>query len=1017
MTRTTVCLAFCIAVSCATHGAWARGALCLTFDDRNFDAWEKNIPLFAKYGAHATFFVCGPIDARAEECLRSLSAAGHSIGLHGFGHRRAPDLLAKLGEEGFVREEILPQLSVCRAKGLPVRSYAYPFSSRTPQTDALLLRHFGRLRAGWGGDSTPRTMDEVSGMRVLVGMCGTHPDDVPKKIADMMPMLAASNSVLVAYAHSIEPDGARHDNHHMRRADLEAILAAAKAAGVGIVGFDELPGTPPAPRLSDRVAWSVVRPDSAGGFIQKYSRYVASILGETTGSQVPCVKESAWKGVGRAVFIGDTAKARAEGLSSSGMPYEEYAVKSVGEHVVVVGSGVTGTVYAMFEFLSRGLGVEHFDPWNRHVPSVPDPDLRHLDIRRAPDFLYRHIFDLSGWTDGPFEYRAALKASECRLPNPIFGSPGTIHTFHDYQKDWPADRTDWLAKDEGGAPRKLTGKLGPCFCMTNPDARADFRRKFVAFIASDEEDKRKFGIHPPFIYNVSQNDAAEYFCKCPRCMAVETRAGASGLLLDFINGLAAAVPASRPDILVSTAAYSFTEKPPLDDTRAADNVMVELSHTKGNYYVPVESDTTSVFRAYLDGWSRKAKNLSVWDYWIFYWDSFPSVYHNIERIPRDIRYYKSRGVRSLRFESEAADTASFFALKNWLGFRMMDNTGDDPAALVESFFTHYYGAAGAEMRELMEYIALRQKGQYASVFDIGHKQYEVPPRPWLDREFFARCDDIFSRAEAKVASDAHARLNVRRERIPVDISLMRMYDSISPSVSRDALAARYSAAAEAFARERERPDRLNGKLMKIKAEADRCRKADEIRRVASAPLPRLRIPRSPEKATCREWYDNNGFRTDRRLSVSASVDDSGVLEIGLQDEDIADARLVAGRHIWDGDEWEVFLMDARNDYLQVLVDPNGRFEVFTSIGGVQRAVPPDGVSVASERSGGTWRVRLRFAADGLPVGKAVRGDFFRSTATCKYAWAPTGADNFRLKHKFGWFELSDSRTKENKDKP
>ena len=141
---------------------------------------------------------------------------------------------------------------------------------------------------------------------------------------------------------------------------------------------------------------------------------------------------------------------------------------------------------------------------------------------------------------------------------------------------------------------------------------------------------------------------------------------------------------------------------------------------------------------------------------------------------------------------------------------------------------------------------------------------------------------------------------------------------------------------------------------------------------------------------CREWYDNNGFRTDRRLAVSARVADDGSLEVGLQDEDVGDGSLDAGRHIWDGDEWEVFLMDAKNDYLQVLVDPNGRFEVFTSIGGVQRAVPPDGISVASKRIGGAWRVRLRFAAEGLPVGRAVRGDFFRSTPTCKYAWTPTG---------------------------
>ena len=753
------------------------------------------------------------------------------------------------------------------------------------------------------------------------------------------------------------------------------------------------------------VAWTVVRPDAAGGFIQKYSGYTASVMGEAFGGRVPCVKESTWNCQGRAVFVGDTAAARSAGFDPGAMACEEYAVKSVGDNVVVVGSGIVGTVYAMFEFLEKGLGVEHFDPWNRLVPTLPDPDLHSLDIRRVPSFRYRHIFDLSGWKDGPYEYRAALKASECRLPHPIFGSPGTIHTFFDYQRDWPTNRVDWLAKDEDGAPRSLTGKIGPCFCMTNPDARADFRRKFLGYIASDEDRMRRNGDPPPYIYNVSQNDSSAYFCKCPRCMAIENRTGASGLLLDFVNELASSVPPSRPDILVSTAAYSFTEAPPAGDVRAVDNVMVELAHTKGNYYVPVGEDTSSVFRAYLDGWSRRAKNIAVWDYWIFYWDRFPSVYHNIGRIPHDIRYYLSRGVKSLRIESEAANTASFFALKNWLGFRLMDDADADPERLVSRFFSYYYGAAGDEMRELMDYIAERQKGQYASVFDLGCRQYEVPPRPWLDAEFFARCNDIFARAEAKTAGDARACLNVRRERIPVDISLMRLYDTIRPAVSREAIAARYEAEAGDFARSREKPGRLGGQLMKIKSEADLCRKGDEIRRVIAAPRPRLRIPPAPGKVECREWYDNNGFRTERRLSILARTCGGDKLEIGLSDEDVGGTALVPGRQIWDGDEWEVFLMDVKNDYVQILVDPNGKIAVFTSIGGRQRAVPPDGISVMSACTNGTWRVHVNIELGKIPVGRIYRGDFFRGTPACKYAWAPTNSESFREKHKFGWIDF------------
>ncbi len=228
----------------------AKGALCLTFDDRNFDAWERCIPLFAKYDAHATFFVCGPIDARAEDCMRKLSAAGHSIGLHGLNHLKATEALARLGEEGYLKEEILPQLSACREKGLDVRSFSYPYCARSPDTDALLLRHFARLRGGfgcangktWGETRPPFPLSEAPRHRVVMARCGTNPRNAPDILAAMVPQAAADGTVLAAYAHGIEAKGDQHDEHHITEEDLEKILSAAKASGIAAVGFDELPG-------------------------------------------------------------------------------------------------------------------------------------------------------------------------------------------------------------------------------------------------------------------------------------------------------------------------------------------------------------------------------------------------------------------------------------------------------------------------------------------------------------------------------------------------------------------------------------------------------------------------------------------------------------------------------------------------------------------------------------------------------------------------------------------------------
>ena len=63
-----------------------RGALVISFDDRNLADWERAIPLFDKYGAHATFFFTGPCEGDAARVLKKLHEHGHSIGLHGLKH-------------------------------------------------------------------------------------------------------------------------------------------------------------------------------------------------------------------------------------------------------------------------------------------------------------------------------------------------------------------------------------------------------------------------------------------------------------------------------------------------------------------------------------------------------------------------------------------------------------------------------------------------------------------------------------------------------------------------------------------------------------------------------------------------------------------------------------------------------------------------------------------------------------------------------------------------------------------
>ncbi len=216
----------------------SRGILCLTFDDSQFADWEAVLPLFAKHRAHATFFAYGEIDAKSVAALRLLADAGHSIGLHGRRHQSAPEAVAKFGEEGYLADEIAPQLAACRAAGLPVHSFAYPNSQHTEATDALLGRHFRRLRGG-GDFAGAFPAAEGATRRYLPGLgVGPHYHRGGVEVAAMLPEVARDDTVLVLYSHGISAGEAVHIG--TSQADLETILAEAARLGVACLGFDDL---------------------------------------------------------------------------------------------------------------------------------------------------------------------------------------------------------------------------------------------------------------------------------------------------------------------------------------------------------------------------------------------------------------------------------------------------------------------------------------------------------------------------------------------------------------------------------------------------------------------------------------------------------------------------------------------------------------------------------------------------------------------------------------------------------
>ena len=248
-----------VVTGCLSRPSGSNGVLLLAFDDRNFADWERALPLFAKYNAHASFFISGEFDAQAAATAQKLRAEGHTIGLHGRHHANVPEAIAKWGQDGWWSREVATEKQRANAANVPIRSFAYPNNRHDDPTDAHLLTRFERLRAGISGvrphdpkgehlaELKPLAPDdrlffpvrELPKHRVMCGIIlGENYHTDIEDVAVCVRRAGARREVLLFTSHGISP-GAKGIN--MKTEWLERILTEAKSAGLRVLGFDELP--------------------------------------------------------------------------------------------------------------------------------------------------------------------------------------------------------------------------------------------------------------------------------------------------------------------------------------------------------------------------------------------------------------------------------------------------------------------------------------------------------------------------------------------------------------------------------------------------------------------------------------------------------------------------------------------------------------------------------------------------------------------------------------------------------
>jgi len=690
-----------------------------------------------------------------------------------------------------------------------------------------------------------------------------------------------------------------------------------------------------------------------------------------------------------AIYVGWTDFARNHGCDGSTLGDEEWIIKSIGENLVLTGGRPRGTLYAVYEFLEQQVGCHWFDEFTETVPAKPSLTLENLNIRGRPAFWDRRIYTGSCF-DKTGLFCVRNKSTDIlpqQLGSSIFGTPGACHTFYAYSREWPTNHPEYLALNYVGKRVVSTSGCGPGqICLTNPDVRKMMRQQLKGFIVKDRAAAAKAGCLPPRVYVVAPNDIP-LMCQCLRCKIFSwCERSDCGPLLDLVNSLADGIKDEYPDVLIETFAYANTLKPPRT-IRPRDNVIIRLAQLNADLaptdrnlvaeypdkfrlmlsriynwwlqdYVdvfpdlfrPMTSPINRKAQAILNGWSKIAKHFAYWDYWVLYHfvtDKFPSPYVNVCCLQPDLKLFHDRGMEMMFVECEYPETSSFFALKRWLGYKLMQNPDQDPAPLVKTFMAGYYGPAAGIMTEYLNFMEQR----IAAVPEtINLSALKTAQRPYLDLAFYTTCQRLLDSAEAICGTNAGALLNVQRERIPVDGGLYCMWAQLEGQLpsgrampwTRENILQRY---------ESTRRTQMEARCSGTALQKGKGALQNEIRQLCAISLmakrkaeqpPVLRVPGlesemadgDPAKV---EWskatsigpwrtsLSGAGSPVDRQFKGAVAHD--GKYFYILLEEFPGSAKLSSKADVWLGDDWELFFAARRGKapYRQMGINPDGKY--------------------------------------------------------------------------------------------
>ena len=457
----------------------------------------------------------------------------------------------------------------------------------------------------------------------------------------------------------------------------------------------------------------------AASEMQKYVK-------ESTGVDLNIVKDNAGVSLGQELLcIGDTKFVDQTKLVTKDLNKDGFRIKTKKETILIKGENDRGTLYGVYDFLEKFIGVRFLSVDYEHVPQLEEIPLYEMDIVEIPDIQSRsHNGGGANSLNPAQNAKRRMVTGLCSADSSKYGggfkeewatsmhSYDQIVPFSTYGEAHPEwyTKTGYNSGDSGGNQWELSNGL-------TDDGTVDETMEESLLKTAIENIKEFLLASPEATYvGLGQNDNMEY-CRGDHCEGKclrqrELFGGHSAHAIVFANAVIREINAwleemgDDRNVEYVIYAYQYTETAP-DPTAPRhdlaiphEDLYIMACPYLGHYYnAPLNDELkNSKFYGTMTAWQKITDRVSIFDY-VTNFNQPLAWFPNVGVLKTNLQWYKELGALRVVSDDVSASVTYKWLLIDYILVRLMWNVDRDVNEIIGEFNRLFYGEAAGEIMD------------------------------------------------------------------------------------------------------------------------------------------------------------------------------------------------------------------------------------------------------------------------------------------------------------------------------